>query len=167
MLPPLHIKLGIFKKFVKSLDPEGRPMKLLKDIFPGLSEAKIKEGVLVGPDTRKLMKNRVFRDILNTAERRAFDSMINTVDNFLGKSRSPNYKVIMADLLDSFDAQDVKVSLKIHFLKNHLDFFPLDLGKISDEHGERFHQVITTIETRYQGRADARMMADFCWLHFS
>ncbi len=61
MLPPLHIKLGIFKKFVKSLDPEGRPMKLLKDIFPGLSEAKIK-GVFVGPDTRKLMKNRVFRD---------------------------------------------------------------------------------------------------------
>ena len=58
----------------------------------------------------------------------------------------------------------VKMSLKIHFLKCHLDFFPEDLGKISDEHGERFHQTIQTIEKRYQGRADERMMADFVWL---
>ena len=126
MLPPLHIKLGIFKKFVKSLDPEGRPIKLLRDIFPGLTEAKIREGVFVGPDTRKLMKNRVFRDTLNTTERRAFDSMINTVDNFLGKNRSPNYKVIIADLLDSFDAQGVKMSLKIHFFNESFGFLPFE-----------------------------------------
>ena len=55
ILPPLHVKLGIFKNFVKSLDFEGQPLKLLKDIFPRLSDAKIKEGVFVGPDTRKLM----------------------------------------------------------------------------------------------------------------
>ena len=29
------------------------------------------------------------------------------------------------------------------------EFFPEDLGKISDEHGERFHQKIPTIEKRY------------------
>ena len=46
VLPTLHIKLGIFKNFVKSLDREGQPTKLLKDIFPGLSEAKVEEGVL-------------------------------------------------------------------------------------------------------------------------
>ena len=57
----------------------------------------------------------------------------------------------------------VKMSLKIHFLHSHLDSLPLDLSKISDEHGERLHQTIQTIEKRYQGRADERMMADFCW----
>ena len=40
-------------------------------------------------------------------------------------------------------------------------FFPEDLAKICDEHGERFHQTIQTIEKRYQGRADERLMADF------
>ena len=167
VLPALHIKLGIFKNFVKSLNPEGQPMKLLKDIFPRLSEAKIKEGVFVGPDTRKLMKNQDFRDSLNRKEQRAYDAVVNTVQNFLGSIRSENYKEVIAELLNSFEAQSVKMSLKIHFLKSHLDFFPSDLGKISDEHGERYHQVIRTIETRYQGRADSRMMADFCWLHFS
>ena len=43
-------------------------------------------------------------------------------------------------------------------------FFPEDLGKISDEHGGRFHHKIQTIEKRYQGRADGRSMADFLWL---
>ena len=43
-------------------------------------------------------------------------------------------------------------------------FFPEDLGKINDEHGKRFHQTIQTIEKRYQGRADERLMADFLWL---
>ena len=32
------------------------------------------------------------------------------------------------------------MSLKIHFLHSHLDFFPENLGDVSDEHGERFHQ---------------------------
>ena len=140
-------------------------MKLLKDIFPRLSDAKIKEGVFVGPDTRKLMKNEAFKDSLNEAERRAFDAVIKTIEKFLGKNRSQNYKEIVTELLHSFHAQGVKMSLKIHFLKSHLDFFPENLGKISDEHGERYHQVIRTIETRYQGQADPHMMADFCWLH--
>jgi hypothetical protein len=31
------------------------------------------------------------------------------------------------------------MNLKIHFLESHVDFFPEKLGKVSDEHGERFH----------------------------
>ncbi|MFP3032588.1 MAG: hypothetical protein ACEY3M_16215 [Wolbachia sp.] len=32
------------------------------------------------------------------------------------------------------------MSLKIHFLDSHLEFFPKNVGAVSDEHGERFHQ---------------------------
>lgn len=39
----------------------------------------------------------------------------------------------------------LNMSLKIHFLHSHLDFFPENLGDVSDEHGERFHQEIKTI----------------------
>jgi len=37
-------------------------------------------------------------------------------------------------------------------LESHLDFFPENLGKVSDEHGERFHQDILAMEKRYQGK---------------
>ena len=38
------------------------------------------------------------------------------------------------------------MSLKIHFLRSHLDFFPPNLSAVSDERGERFHQDISTTE---------------------
>ena len=51
----------------------------------------------------------------------------------------------------------------MHFLNLHLARFPDNLGAMSDEQGERFHQEIKTMETRYQGRWDAAMVADYCW----
>ena len=44
------------------------------------------------------------------------------------------------------------MSLKIHFLESHLDFFPENLGEVSDEHGERFHQYIWALEKWYEGK---------------
>ncbi|KDR07760.1 hypothetical protein L798_02714, partial [Zootermopsis nevadensis] len=55
------------------------------------------------------------------------------------------------------------MSLKMHFLHSHLDFSPDNLGSVSDEHGERFHQDISTLERRYQGKWRASMIADYCW----
>ncbi|UYV74674.1 FAM50A [Cordylochernes scorpioides] len=55
------------------------------------------------------------------------------------------------------------MSLKIHFLHSHLDFFPDNLGAVSDEHGERFHQAISSMEKRYQGKWSPAMLADDCW----
>ena len=55
------------------------------------------------------------------------------------------------------------MSLKLHFLDSHLDFFRDNLGDVSDEHGERFHQDIQVMEKRYQGRLDEFMMVDYIW----
>ena len=55
------------------------------------------------------------------------------------------------------------MSLKVHFLHAHLDYFPQNLGDMSEEHGERFHQDIKSMETRYQGRWDVSMMSDYYW----
>ena len=55
------------------------------------------------------------------------------------------------------------MSIKIHYLFSHIDRFPENLGAMSDQQGERFHQDIIEMETRYQGRWDAAMMADYCW----
>ncbi|UYV64969.1 hypothetical protein LAZ67_3002594 [Cordylochernes scorpioides] len=42
------------------------------------------------------------------------------------------------------------MTLKIHFPHSHLDFFTDNLGSVNDEHGERFHQNISSLEKRYQ-----------------
>jgi len=54
-------------------------------------------------------------------------------------------------------------SLKIHFLESHLDFFPENLGEVSDEHGERFYQDVMATERRHQGKWTASMLADYSW----
>jgi len=45
LIPPLHIKLGVVKNFIKSIDAKGPALPYLKTLFPKLSEAKIKEGM--------------------------------------------------------------------------------------------------------------------------
>jgi len=40
------------------------------------------------------------------------------------------------------------VSLTTHVLESHFDFFPKNLGEVSEEQGERFHQDILVMEKR-------------------
>ena len=55
------------------------------------------------------------------------------------------------------------MSLKLHFLHSHLEFFPDNLGAVNDKHSERFYQDIAVVETRYKGKSSANMMGDCCW----
>ena len=55
------------------------------------------------------------------------------------------------------------MSLKIHFLHSHFDFFPSNCDNVSDKHGKRFHQDIAVMEQRYQGKWNPSMLADYCW----
>ena len=63
-LPPPHIKLGLMKNFVKAKDRTGSAFKYLAEKFPRLSEAKIKEGVFMGPQVRKLFRDDMFSKLL-------------------------------------------------------------------------------------------------------
>ena len=47
LLPPLHIKLGLMKQYVKSLDKGGECFKYICQKFSFLSHEKIKAGVLM------------------------------------------------------------------------------------------------------------------------
>ncbi|UYV83332.1 hypothetical protein LAZ67_23000605 [Cordylochernes scorpioides] len=51
----------------------------------------------------------------------------------------------------------------IHFLFSNLELFPDNLGAVINEHGERFHQYISSMEKRYQGKWSPGMLADYCW----
>jgi hypothetical protein len=54
------------------------------------------------------------------------------------------------------------ISLKLHFLHSHIDYFPECKAAVSDEHGERFHPGISQIEKRYSGKWSPNMLADHC-----
>lgn len=163
LLPPLHIKLGLMKNFVKAMDRNGNGFLYLKEKFPRISDAKIKEGIFVGPQIREIIKDPIFDEQLNTLEKSAWRCFKNVVENFLGNHKADNYSVLVNELLLAYRALGCNMSLKIHFLDSHLDFFPENMGAVSDEHGERFHQDISKMERRYQGRWSPRMLADFCW----
>lgn len=49
ILPAMHIKLGLFKNFVKTMNKNGDAFHYLKKIFLRVSDAKIKEGIFCGP----------------------------------------------------------------------------------------------------------------------
>ena len=55
------------------------------------------------------------------------------------------------------------MSVKLHFLCSHQIFFQGNLGDISEEHDERFHQDIERMERQYKGRWDSVMMGDYIW----
>lgn len=56
------------------------------------------------------------------------------------------------------------MSIKIHFLHFYLDYFPSNLGDVSEEQGEKFYQDIKEMERRYQARWNVNMIADYCWM---
>ena len=60
LLPPLHIKLGITKQFLKVLSKDGPSFMYIWDKFKYLSDAKIKEGIFVEPEIRKLIHDEKF-----------------------------------------------------------------------------------------------------------
>jgi hypothetical protein len=41
--------------------------------------------------------------------------------------------------------------------------FGENLGDVSEEQGERFHQDILTMEKRHQGKLTSSMLAYYCW----
>ncbi len=116
------------KEFVKALQKEGRGFKYLCDQFPSLSEAKLK-GVFVGPDIKERMKNLTFDIKRETNERNAWKSLMLIITSFFG-------------IITSF----CSISLKVHFLDSHLDYFPENLGAVCEEQSERFHQDIKEME---------------------
>ena len=162
-LPPLHIKLGLIKNFVKAMDKQGDGFKHICELFSYKSDAKLKQGIFVGPETRKLLKDETFKTKLTSVELDAWNGFTMVVQNFLGKHRADNYKDMVSQMLKSYEAMWARMSLKMHFLHSHLDFFPENNADVSDELGEQFHQDIKTIEERYQGNVSPVMMADFCW----
>ena len=54
------------------------------------------------------------------------------------------------------------MSVKLYFLRSYLDYFLKNLGDLSEELGEHFHQEIRIREEHYQTRSNLNFLANNC-----
>lgn len=163
LLPPLHIKLGLIKQFTTALDKDGGCFTHMCHAFPGLTIEKLKAGIFDGPQIRQLIRDPEFENSMKEVELEAWKAFVLVVKNFLGNKKATNYAELVTNMITAYRNLGCNMSIKMHYLFSHMDRFPENLGAMSDEQGERFHQDMREMETRYQGRWDAVMMADYCW----
>ena len=74
------------------------------------------------------------------------------IEHFLENTVSGNYEQLIEKLIKIYEKIGCWMSLKLHFLHSHLIFFSENMSDTSEEHGDRFHQDISTREGRYQGK---------------
>ena len=100
---------------------------------------------------------------MNPKEKEAWQSFRGVAKGLLRNKNDPNYWELVARLMKSFQKMGCRMSLKLHSVCSHVNFFQNNLGDFSEEHGERFHWDIKPMERRYQGRWDSAMMGYYVW----
>ena len=111
------------KNFVKGMDKIRLGFEHVRNKFPSVSDAKIKEGIFIGPQIWELIQAKHFDEDLNETERNAWLSVKRICKDFLGNHKAANHQDVVQDLLTSYEAMGCNMSLKIHFMESHLDFF--------------------------------------------
>jgi hypothetical protein len=150
------------KNFVKAIDRNGTAFLYLQQEFPLLSDSKIRKRVFTGPDICSLLRDEVSECIILGDEQRAWHTFREVVTGILRNRRAENYKDLVEELL-SYQKLGCSMSLKIHFLSSHLDYFLENSGSESDEHDERFNQNFGAIEGRCKGKWSPSMLANYCY----
>jgi hypothetical protein len=102
---------------------------------------------------KKLLSDDLFETTMKTVKREAWNAFKEVIAKFLG-----NYKQIVEKLLEKFIALGCAMRLKLYFLNAHLDYFPENLGDVSEEQGERFHQDIKEIPGKMECQHDGRLL---------
>ena len=125
----------MMKNFVKAMDKTQAVFKYLNGNFPRLSETKIKEGVVVGPQIYELLCDDAFDHALRDKEKEAWKAFHLVAINFLGSNKVDNYRLLLENLLKAYKSLVQHVT-EDTFLHSHLDFFPPNCGRVSNEHGK-------------------------------
>ena len=85
----------------------------------------------MGPQIRELVKNEHFDKLLDDVELRVWTPLKAVIQNFLGNNIAQKYVELVQTMLDAFHHMKCNMSIKVHFLYSHLDFFSLNLGDVS------------------------------------
>ena len=81
-----------------------------------------------------------FEGLANPLEKTVWQSFKNTCFIFLGNHKAQNYRDTVADLLNPYKTYGMQHVFKNSLQASRLDFFPENLGALSDEHAKLFRQ---------------------------
>ena len=76
---------------------------------------------------------------MSDLERNAWQAFRVIGEGFLGKHRRNDYAMLVSNLIKSYEKLGCRMSLTLHFLHSHLDFFRDNLRIVREEHDEKFH----------------------------
>jgi hypothetical protein len=112
LLPPLHIKLGLLKQFVKALDPNSAALHYIRKMFPHLSDVKVKRSIFTGSKIREMLAARDLEQTMIVVERNAWEAFRMVVTYFLGNNRCENYEEIVESLIQHYEVLRCRMSVK-------------------------------------------------------
>ena len=98
VFPPVHVKRGLMKQFVKALDSDNECFQHIIYAFSKFLFDKIKAGVFNVPQIRTLARDEKFIDKMNDKERVAWLFFVAVTENFLGNKKADNYHVLVTSL---------------------------------------------------------------------
>ena len=100
--------------------------------FQKLSEAKVKAGIIVGPQIKKILECDEFAKLLNRKQKKASNSFVAVFHGFLGNYKAENYVRLVQTLIKNYTKMGCRISLKVHILYAHLEKFKENMGAYSE-----------------------------------
>jgi hypothetical protein len=83
----------------------------LRNRFPKLSEAKVKEGIIISPQIQDVIQDLDFHSTLSDIEKAAWNFLKSLCTNFLGNHKAENYREIVSEMLKHFKFMKCNMSL--------------------------------------------------------
>jgi hypothetical protein len=128
------------------LHPNYAALHHIRKIFPNFSKAEVKGGTFTGPQIRVMLAPRHREQTMAVVERNTREAFRMVVTYFLGSIKCENCEEIMESVIKHYEVLGCRMSVKLHYLHSHLEFFRPNLDDVSEEHGNRVHQDIEAIE---------------------
>ena len=123
---------------------------------------KSKQVFFDGPQIRLLLKDPAFISTMKKEELNARKAFSVVVKNFLGNIKSPDFCKLVESLLQAFHDLPCNMNVKVHILHSYLDYFPENLGALSEKQSKKFHQDVKAMGKGYQGKWNISRIADYC-----
>jgi hypothetical protein len=111
----------------------------------------VRGGIFTGPQIPVMLACRGLEQTMTVVERNAWEAFRMVVTYLLGKNKCKHYEEIVESLIQHYEVQHCRMSVKLPYLHLHLEIFRPNLGGVSEEHGDCFHQDIEAIKKRYLG----------------
>jgi hypothetical protein len=122
--------------------------------FPNISTAELEEGIFMGTQIREFLESLIY------LERSGWESLKWVCSDFLGRMKSPDFSDGIQTLTNMYKEMGFSLVNLGAFLRSLFDFFPENLGEVSDKQGEHFHQDFNSTEHNCPGFWKDSVLAD-------